>query len=58
MQLEAPFRRATPADAGALADFVHFAGEGLALHLWTRMAGPAATGRGRERAAREPALLP
>ena len=49
MQLEAPFRRATPADAGALADFVHFAGEGLALHLWTRMAGaggdPWAVGR-------------
>ncbi len=54
MQLEAPFRPATPADAGALADFVHFASEGLALHLWTRMAGPGGDpwAVGRERAAR------
>jgi len=45
------FRRATPEDAAILADFVEFASEGLALHLWTKIAG---TGRdpwsiGRER---------
>jgi GNAT superfamily N-acetyltransferase len=40
VQLQPPFRRATPADARALADLVHFASEGLALHLWTKAAGP------------------
>ena len=34
-----PFRRATPEDAGALARFVEFASEGLALYLWTKIAG-------------------
>jgi ribosomal protein S18 acetylase RimI-like enzyme len=34
------FRRATPEDAGTLAEFVEFASEGLALHLWTKIAGP------------------
>jgi ribosomal protein S18 acetylase RimI-like enzyme len=55
LDLEPPFRRAAPADAAALADFVHFASEGLALHLWGRMAGPAGDpwAVGRERAARE-----
>ena len=38
--LAPPFRRATPGDAAALADFVHFASEGLALYVWTRIAGP------------------
>lgn len=38
--LSAPFRRATPADASALVDFVHFASEGLALYVWTKLAGP------------------
>jgi ribosomal protein S18 acetylase RimI-like enzyme len=33
------FRRATPEDAGTLAEFVEFASEGLALHLWTEIAG-------------------
>jgi ribosomal protein S18 acetylase RimI-like enzyme len=32
-------RRATPEDAGALAEFVEFASEGLALNLWTKIAG-------------------
>lgn len=32
------FRRATPDDAPALANFVNMAGEGLPLYLWTRMA--------------------
>jgi ribosomal protein S18 acetylase RimI-like enzyme len=36
--LEPPIRRATADDAPALADLVNFAGEGLPLYLWTRMA--------------------
>ena len=53
--LTEPYRRATPADAQAMADFVHFASEGLALYLWTRMAGPGGDpwAIGRERAGRE-----
>ena len=55
MRLTAPFRQATRDDAQALADFAHFASEGLALHLWRRAAGPGgdAWAVGRERAARE-----
>jgi ribosomal protein S18 acetylase RimI-like enzyme len=55
MQLDAPFRCATRDDAQALADLVHFASEGLALHLWTKAAGPGgdAWAVGRERALRE-----
>ena len=55
MNLEKPFRRATPDDAAAMADFVHFASEGLALHLWTKMAAPGADPWeiARERARRE-----
>src|SRR5262245_34492549 len=34
-----PFRRATLEDAGTLAQFVEFASEGLALYLWTKIAG-------------------
>lgn len=37
--LHPPFRRATVEDAGTLAQFVEFASEGLALYLWTRIAG-------------------
>jgi ribosomal protein S18 acetylase RimI-like enzyme len=33
------FRHATPEDAGILAEFVEFASEGLALHLWMKIAG-------------------
>jgi ribosomal protein S18 acetylase RimI-like enzyme len=33
------FRSATLEDAGTLAEFVEFASEGLALHLWTKIAG-------------------
>jgi ribosomal protein S18 acetylase RimI-like enzyme len=40
VQLEAPFRRARPDDAPALAELVNFAGEGLPLYLWAKMAGP------------------
>jgi len=55
MQLQPPLRRATPADAPALADFVHFASEGLAYYLWTKMAGPGGDpwAIGRERAGRD-----
>jgi ribosomal protein S18 acetylase RimI-like enzyme len=51
----APFRRATAADTAALADFVHFASEGLALYLWTKLAGPGGDpwALGRERAGRD-----
>ena len=53
--LQPPFRRATQADAAALADFAHFASEGLALHAWTKAAGPNGDPWrvGRERACRE-----
>ena len=34
-----PFRAATSEDAGTLAEFVEFASEGLALYLWSKMAG-------------------
>lgn len=44
-------RAATPADAQALAELTNFAGEGLPLYLWTRMAkdgeDPWAVGRAR-----------
>jgi ribosomal protein S18 acetylase RimI-like enzyme len=38
--LAPPFRRATAADAHALADLVNFAGHGLPLHFWTLAAAP------------------
>lgn len=54
LELSSPFRRATPADAAAMADFVHFASEGLALYLWTRAAaGGDPWAYGRDRATRE-----
>jgi len=37
---ELPYRAATAADAVALAELVNFAGDGLPLYLWTRMAVP------------------
>ena len=40
MEIDTPFRRATLADAAALAELVQFASEGLALCLWTQLAGP------------------
>src|SRR5262245_13250865 len=48
-------RPATSDDAPALADFVHFASEGLALRVWSKLAGPGgdAWAVGRERARRE-----
>src|SRR5262245_66674400 len=53
--LAPPFRQATAQDAGALADLVEFASEGLALKVWSKIAGPGgdAWAIGRERAQRE-----
>ena len=50
-----PFRRARPDDAQALVELVDFASEGLALYLWTKIAGPGGDpwAVGRERALRE-----
>lgn len=47
-------RHAAPQDAGAMADLINFAGEGLPLYLWRRMAEPGETAWevGRRRAAR------
>ena len=55
IELASPFRYATPADAAAMADLVHFASEGLALYLWTKIAPPGVDpwSIGRERAERE-----
>lgn len=38
--LRPPLRHARAEDAPALARLVNYAGEGMPLHLWTRMAGP------------------
>lgn len=55
IELEPPFRHATPDDAPALAELINFAGEGLPLYLWTSMAEPgeSAWDVGRRRAMRE-----
>jgi ribosomal protein S18 acetylase RimI-like enzyme len=55
VQLEPPFRRATPDDAHALAELIDFAGEGLPSYLWRRMAEPGEDvwDVGRRRARRE-----
>jgi ribosomal protein S18 acetylase RimI-like enzyme len=55
VQLEPPFRRATPDDAHALAELIDIAGEGLPSYLWGRMAEPGegVWDVGRRRARRE-----
>jgi ribosomal protein S18 acetylase RimI-like enzyme len=55
VDLEPPFRYATPDDAAAMVDLVNFAGEGMPMYLWERMAGEGETARdvGLERARRE-----
>ena len=60
MQLTPPFRPATPDDAQALAELVDFASEGLALYVWTKIAGPGGDpwAVGRERAAARRAASP
>lgn len=40
IDLQPPFRWATPGDAHALTELVDFASEGLALYLWGKVAGP------------------
>ena len=56
--IKAPFRCATSRDAAALAEFVELASEGLALYLWSKIAGdggdPWNIGRKRVRAAASP----
>jgi hypothetical protein len=37
--IQPPLRRATLEDAGTLAEFVEFASEGLAIYLWSKLAG-------------------
>ena len=55
MQLPKPWRAATPDDAPALAELINFAGEGMPLYLWSRMAEPGETAWdvGRRRAGRD-----
>jgi ribosomal protein S18 acetylase RimI-like enzyme len=55
MQLTAPFRAGQSEDAVLLAELVNYAGEGLPLYLWSKMATPDQDGWavGRARAARE-----
>jgi ribosomal protein S18 acetylase RimI-like enzyme len=55
IQLEPPYRYATPDDAPVLAELTNFAGEGLQLYLWTKMAQPgeSAWDVGRRRVRRE-----
>lgn len=53
--LQPPLRAATSDDAEALAELINFAGEGLPLYLWERMAEPGETAWevGQRRARRE-----
>lgn len=53
--LRPPLRPAALADAAVLAELVNYAGEGMPLYLWERMAGPgeSAWDVGRKRAARD-----
>lgn len=53
--IDAPYRRATPDDAAAMAELVNFAGDGLPVYLWSRMAaaGQSPWEVGRDRARRE-----
>ncbi len=55
MQISAPFRHSRMSDAPQLAELVNFAGEGMPLYLWEKMAvnGEPAWHVGRRRAARE-----
>ena len=53
--MKPPFRSARGEDAPLLAELVNYAGEGLPLYLWGKLAGPGQTAWdvGRQRAARE-----
>lgn len=54
-KLISPYRRAKPSDAAAMTELVNFAGEGLPLYLWAKMAGPGESpwAIGEQRAKRE-----
>lgn len=55
IELEPPYRPAVPDDAGELAELINYAGEGMPLYLWEKMAEPGETAwdAGRRRARRE-----
>jgi ribosomal protein S18 acetylase RimI-like enzyme len=55
LELRPPFRRAIKDDAPALAELVNYAGEGMPLYLWAKMAesGESPWDVGRRRAERE-----
>lgn len=55
IELQPPCRRASPEDASALVELANMAGEGLPLHLWSRIAGAGESpwDVGRNRARRE-----
>ena len=55
VKLNAPYRYATPEDAAPLAELVNFAGEGMPLYSWSKMAGDGESpwDIGRQRAQRE-----
>ncbi len=55
IELEQPYRHATPQDALAMAELVNIAGEGMPLHLWAGMAKPGESpwAVGEQRAKRE-----
>jgi len=55
MKLEAPFRPATILDAEVLAELMNYAGEGMPLYLWEKLASPGQDGWdvGKIRAARD-----
>ena len=38
VELDMPYRYATPGDARRMAELVNFAGDGMPLYLWTNMA--------------------
>ena len=38
--IQPPFRRGTVEDVVALSEFIEIASEGLAMHLWSKIAGP------------------
>jgi GNAT superfamily N-acetyltransferase len=55
MDIRSPFRRANQSDASLLAELVNYAGEGMPVYLWEKLAKPGETAWdvGRQRAARE-----
>ena len=60
IELDPPYRRATPEDANGLAELINFAGEGLPLYLWSKMVetGETPWDVGHRRAGREEGSFP